>query len=101
MKIITVTLRWFFPFKELLQSFVEGVRQALQLMSDLPKTTVTLLDHCVWSICHQLQQFPDLLDHVIRHMATVTDITLCVFIISGEDAHAVAVALETNIPVKF
>ena len=64
-------------------------------------TTVALLQHCVWNICHLLQQFPHLLDYTIHHKTIITDITLCILAMSTGDPHSAAVSLEANIPVKF
>lgn len=71
------------------------MRQALQL-ADIEDTTVALLKHCVWNICHLLQQCPHLLYYTM-----ITDITLCVLATSTGDPHSSVISLETNIPVKF
>ena len=87
-------------FKELLGSFVEGTWQALQL-TDTRDTTVALLKHYMWRICHLLQQFPHLLDYAIHDNAILNHITECVLTTSTGDPYTFAVSVETNIPVKF
>ena len=79
---------------------MEGVWQALQLV-ELPERTVSLLEHCVWNICHLLQQFPHLLDYVMHHMCIITNVTSCILTTSSGDSHTAAITLETKIPVKF
>ena len=90
-------INYYCTFKELLGSLVEGVRQALQV-ADMADRTVALLGHCVWNICHLLQQFPHLLDYAIQHNTVITDTTLCILAVSTGDP---AISLETSIPVKF
>ena len=93
-------LLYFVLFKELLGSFVEGLRQALDL-AEMIDTKMTLLNHCVWNICHLLQQFPLHLEYAIHHKMTVSDITKCILTTSTGDPHVAAVTLETEMPVKF